>query len=107
METKKANRLPPEIKLVTYPQLYATLAPIVGHYPWGLSTIRDLWLQGAPVPQDRCPGNKPCKAYPRCDHIRRAIGLEQFQKWFAEVHQRAKSEASAQDVFRNIKARSW
>lgn len=93
------KRIPPKIKMVTYPQLYAHLAPLVAGYSWGLDTLRDLWLQGVPVPQDRCPGNKPCPAYPQCDHIRRAIGLEQFMRWYGEVRGRMLQEQSAEGVF--------
>lgn len=44
------QRLPP--LQVTYPELRTRLAPITAGYAWGENTIRDLWLLGAPLPQD-------------------------------------------------------
>ena len=75
-------------RLVSYPELVAKLMPKLLGWKWAQDALRDLWLLGAPVPQDRCPGNKPCKAYPRCNHIRRVLYPQQFEKWWDEVCQR-------------------
>ena len=48
------HNLPPIC--MTWPQLYATLEPLTRGYKWGESTIRDLWMLGAPMPPT--PGAK-------------------------------------------------
>lgn len=44
------RKLPP--LQVTYNELVAILQPITLGYAWGEGTMRDLWLLGAPTPQD-------------------------------------------------------
>ncbi len=50
MDIEQYRTLPP--LQVTYAQLQAILQPITEGYAWGEGTIRDLWLLGAPTPQD-------------------------------------------------------
>jgi hypothetical protein len=95
------NRLPP--RLVTFPQLVAKLYPYVQGYKWGIETIHDLWIKGAPMPEDRCPNNRPCNKFPECDHIRRVILPNYFAEWWTDVGGRLGSEMSPQDVLRQIK----
>ncbi len=55
---------------VTFPQLQAILQPITAGYVWGEGTIRDLWLLGAPTPQDT---------------TRRIVFPGQLAKWLEDV----------------------
>ena len=55
---------------VTYPQIVAILSPITTGYAWGEGTIRDLWLLGAPTPQDT---------------TRRIVFPGQLAKWLEDV----------------------
>jgi len=89
----KARREQP--RLVSYPQLVIRLFPLLKGWSWAQDALRDLWLLGAPVPQDHCPGNVPCKAYPRCNHIRRVLLPAQFKKWWDEVRERQSIEIAA------------
>lgn len=86
------------IRLVTYAELRARLIPYTRGWPWAEDAIRDLWLTGVPVPQDKCPEGKPCKAYPRCNHIRRVLIPEMFAKWWAEVGDRQAKAIGAVNV---------
>jgi len=89
-------------RLVSYPQLMAKLMPLLGGWKWAEDALRDLWLLGAPVPQDRCPGNVPCKAYPRCNHIRRVLLPTQFKQWWDEVSERQSIEVAAQVMLKKF-----
>jgi hypothetical protein len=44
------RKLPP--LQVSLPELKAILGPITTGYAWGENTIHDLWILGAPTPQD-------------------------------------------------------
>jgi hypothetical protein len=89
-------------KLVTYPELRRKLEVYTRGWPWAEDAIRDLWLMGAPMPMDKCPGNTPCKAYPSCDHIRRVLIPEAFAKWWAEVGERQAELIGAKEVASKI-----
>lgn len=84
-------------RLVTYPELRRKLEVYTRGWPWAEDAIRDLWLMGAPMPMDKC-GEKPCKAYPNCDHIRRVLIPEHFAKWWAEVGDRQAEAIGAKEV---------
>jgi len=88
-----------EVRQVTFPELYRILSPYVVGYKWGRDTIRDLWLKGAPVPQDVCPGGVPCKAYPYCNHIRRFIYPNHLQEWWDDVSDRVSLDIAVSAVF--------
>ena len=89
-------------KLVTYPELLRKLEPYTRGWPWATDSIRDLWLLGAPMPMDKCPGDTPCKAYPNCNHIRRVLIPEHFAKWWEEVGQRQAELIGAKEVVGKI-----
>lgn len=89
-------------RMVSYPELECKLLPYVTGFKWGRDAIRDLWLKGAPAPQDKCPGNKPCKAYPRCNHIRRIILPNYFAAWWAEVGERQEQELAASIIYKSL-----
>lgn len=55
---------------VTYAQIVAILSPITVGYAWGEGTIRDLWMLGAPTPQDT---------------TRRIVFPGQLAKWLEDV----------------------
>lgn len=89
--------------MVTYPELAAKLLPFVQGYKWGRDTIHDLWMKGAPMPQDHCPGYQPCKHFPECSHIRRVLLPNYFAEWWTDVSSRLGAEMSPADVIRAIK----
>ena len=62
------RKLPP--LQMTYTELEQTLAPLTLGYAWGEGTIRDLWLMGAPVPQEPA---------------RRIVFPNQLAKWLDDV----------------------
>lgn len=68
MNIEQYRKLPP--LQVTYTQLAAILQPITTGYKWGEDTIRDLWLMGAPLPQDTA---------------RRIVFPNQLAKWLEDV----------------------
>jgi len=68
MNIEQYRTLPP--LQVTYPELAAILQPITVGYKWGEGTIRDLWLLGAPLPQDTA---------------RRIVFPNQLAKWLEDV----------------------
>lgn len=65
---EKYRQLPP--LQVTYTELCTILQPITLGYAWGEGTIRDLWLLGAPTPQDTA---------------RRIVFPGQLAKWLEDV----------------------
>lgn len=89
-------------RLITYPELYRELEVYTRGWPWAKDAIRDLWLIGAPMPMDKCPGNTPCKAYPSCNHIRRVLIPEQFAKWWKEVGDRQAEAIGAVEITSKI-----
>jgi hypothetical protein len=89
-------------RLVTYPELFRKLSVYTHGWPWAEDSIRDLWLLGSPVPQDECPGGKPCKSYPICNHIRRVLIPEQFAKWWKEVGDRQAEFIGAKIITDNL-----
>lgn len=96
---------PKRPRLVTFPRLVVVLLtnyPSLKSWPWAVNAIRDLWLLGAPIPQDRCPGNKPCEAYPVCNHIRRVLLPNVFEKWWDEVRTRQSLEIAAETVLQKF-----
>lgn len=92
-----------QARLVTYPDLRRKLLPYVGGWKWAEDAIRDLWLLGAPIPNDRCPEaeetNKPCKAYPFCNHIRRVLLPGAFADWWEEVASKEALDIAVEHVF--------
>lgn len=50
MDIEIAKKLQP--LQVTYAELVTILGPLTLGYAWGEDTIRDLWLLGAPLPQE-------------------------------------------------------
>ena len=68
MNIEQYRTLPP--LQVTYTQLATILQPITVGYKWGEDTIRDLWLLGAPTPQDTA---------------RRIVFPNQLAKWLEDV----------------------
>lgn len=68
MDIETAKKLPP--LQVTYTELEQILAPLTLGYAWGENTIRDLWLLGAPVPQQPA---------------RRIVFPNQLAKWLEDV----------------------
>ncbi len=89
-------------RMVTYPELYAKLEVYTRGWPWAEDAIRDLWLLGAPMPMDKCPGNTPCKAYPSCNHLRRVLIPEMFAKWWKEVGDRQAEAIGAKEIVGKI-----
>lgn len=89
-------------KLVTFPELRQKLLPYTHGWRWAEDSIRDLFLLGVPVPQDECPGGKPCKAYPRCNHIRRVLIPGMFAKWWKDVGDRQAEEIGAHLIVDDI-----
>lgn len=65
---QRFRRLPP--LLVTYPELRTRLMAVTAGYAWGEGTIRDLWLLGAPMPNDPA---------------RRIVFPGQLAKWLEDV----------------------
>jgi hypothetical protein len=55
---------------VTHAELRAILLPLTMGYAWGEGTIHDLWILGAPVPQDTA---------------RRIVFPGQLSKWLEDV----------------------
>ena len=96
----KGNLRRIEPRLVTYKELRRILLPYVRGWSWADDAIWDLWTFGAPVPQDRCPGDTPCKQYPKCEHIRRILSIAKFAQWYDEVAQRQAKEISIQEMLR-------
>ena len=68
MDIEIYKRLPP--LQVTYDELDKILGPLTLGYAWGEGTIRDLWLMGAPVPQEP---------------TRRIVFPPQLAKWLEDV----------------------
>lgn len=89
-------------RLVTYPELLEKLKVYTRGWSWGEDSIRDLWLLGAPMPMDICPGNTPCKSYPICNHIRRVLIPEHFAEWWREVGDRQAEAIGAKEVVSTI-----
>lgn len=89
-------------RLISYPELRAKLLPFVKDWPWGEDTIYDLWLLGAPVPQDRCP--KGCASINGaiCGHIRRVLLPTMFEKWWSEVAERQALEVGAKILYSDL-----
>jgi hypothetical protein len=85
-------------RAVTYPELKRKLWPYIVGYAWAKDTLWDLWKMGAPVPQDKCPGNVPCKQYPKCMHIRRVLYPTHFEKWWADIAERQGSELVSGEI---------
>lgn len=91
-----------QARLVKYAELYRALYPYVADYKWGRDSIYDLWLKGAPVPQDKCPGGKACSAYPKCKHIRRVLLPNHLEDWWADVSNRISLDISASEAIRSV-----
>ena len=89
-------------RLVTYPELATKLLPYVVGYKWGRETIHDLWIKGAPMPNDGCPGKVACRAFPECQHIRRVLLPNYFAEWWTDVSKRIGKDISAETILRNI-----
>lgn len=81
-------------RFISYPELAVKMHPYIQSYPWAQQTLKDMWLTGAPVPQDYCPGKVPCENHPFCTHQRRIIHPNQFRKWWEDVRERASVEIS-------------
>ena len=96
----KGNLRRIEPRLVTYKELRRILLPYVRGWSWADDAIWDLWTFGAPVPQDRCPGDTPCKQYPKCGHIRRILSIAKFALWWDEVSLRQAKEISVAEVLK-------
>ncbi len=96
--TKQAEETFPGPKIVSYQELRRKLLPYTHGWSWAEDSIRDLWLLGAPAPQDSCPGGIACESYPICNHIRRVLIPEMFAKWWAEVGDRQAEEIGAKKI---------
>lgn len=72
------NILTPQVvnqpRIVTLAELESRLIPLCYGNKWALSTIKDLWTKGAPVPQ------------PEGEPERRVLIPEQFEKWFNDLN---------------------
>lgn len=92
MALREVAHLTNQARMVTWRELYNSLHPYVAGWSWGEDALWDLWIKGAPAPQDRCPpkiyGGKPCPEYPKCSHIRRILLPNYFAKWWKEVSDR-------------------
>lgn len=64
-------------RVVSWEELVAALWPYVGDADWAISTLRDLWNMGAPVP----------KVFP-WEPDRRVLLPRQFARWWREVSER-------------------
>lgn len=62
------GKLPP--LQVSLPELKAILLPLTMGYAWGEGTIHDLWIMGAPLPQDTS---------------KRIVFPNQLAKWLEDV----------------------
>ena len=72
MRIAVAKKMGPRV--VSFEELQAVLLPHVASYKWGRETIRDLWLLGAPVPQQSLQATE-----------KRVLLPGQFSKWWANV----------------------
>ena len=79
-------------RLISWPELQVVMTPYMHGWSWANDALWDLWTMGAPVPQDKCPGDAPCRQYPKCNHIRRILLPNYFAKWYEEVRQRMSLE---------------
>jgi hypothetical protein len=87
-------------RMMTYAELWAKIFPFVRGYKWGADTVWDLWKSGRVVPQDRCPGGKPCPEYPNCKHVRHILLPAQLEKWWGDVAERISVDISASTIFK-------
>lgn len=71
-------------RIVTLQELKDKLIPIAGGDKWGLDTITDLWLKGAPIPN--VSPNQP---------VQRILLPRQFEAWFNDVQSRRGLEPDA------------
>lgn len=72
------NILTPKIvnqpRIVTLAELESKLLPLCYGNKWALSTIKDLWTKGAPIPQ------------PEGEPERRILIPEQFKLWWDDLN---------------------
>lgn len=84
------TRLPPLV--VSLGELRAILQPITAGYAWGENTIHDLWVLGAPAPQDP---------------TRRIVFPNQLAKWLEDVLTRqGRPLDAAASAYNALRARS-
>lgn len=77
---------------VTHEELRKILLPITAGYSWGEGTIYDLWILGAPVPQDTA---------------RRIVFPGQLAKWLEDVLTRqGRPLDEAADAYMDLRKRS-
>lgn len=81
-------------RIVTLADLKQKLLPICAGYKWAEKAITDLWLTGAPVPQQSL--NEPEK---------RILLPNQFEQWFNQVNQRMGYGLTATDAYSLIAKR--
>ncbi len=74
-------------RIVTLQELEKVLVPLCMGNKWALSTIKDLWTKGAPVPQ---PAGEP---------ERRILIPAQFELWWDDLNQRLGTPLTAQTMY--------
>lgn len=82
------QRLQPRI--VTLTELNKRLIPLCMGNKWALSTIKDLWTKGAPVPTG--PGEPE----------KRILLPGQFQKWWNDLNQTLGLEIQGQQMYTEL-----
>lgn len=70
-------------RIVSFAELQAVLMPLALGYAWGEAAIRDLWLLGAPIPNDM---------------TKRILLPNQFMEWFEDVQARQGLNISLREV---------
>lgn len=82
-------------RMVSLKEMRDKLVPLIGGWKWADDAINDLWLKGAPDPQNCvCPRRPHCKIR-ECPHVKRVLLPGQFAKWWKEVAERQGFELEA------------
>ena len=77
-------------RIVTLAELEKKLTPLCYGNKWALSTIKDLWTKGAPVPTVEGEAEK------------RILIPEQFKKWWDDLNYGLGFNTTSADVYRQV-----
>jgi hypothetical protein len=80
-------------RIVTLAELNQRLVPLCQGNRWALSTIRDLWLKGAPVPTG--PGEAQ----------KRILLPRQFQAWWNDLRQTLGMDLPGEQAYQGLSNR--
>lgn len=77
-------------RIFTYNELRARLWPYIGAWPWAQKELHDLWMMGAPIPNQGVPAHE--------FEEQRILLPSQFRRWWEEVARRHQLEMTARQA---------